>query len=290
MRVLVVAHVFYPQYWQELLTCIRNVGPDATIITFVDEASVEAARRDLPEATFLRSENRGFDIWPFLQALTTVNLNDYDVIVKLHTKRDIIRDDAYVFNHFRFNGSVWRNWLLSFCRTPQAWRRTLSLLNRSSIGMVADRHVIVRRRDLPWPPPRKCFDDAVAEVRSVAGCRAFDPSSAQYAAGTMFVVRAEPLRFLLQRGFTAESFDVSGHEREGTMLYAHVVENMFGLAVSAVGMRIEAVNGPLWWCRLYGPLLRFLFRVKETRRRRLVKVCGVTVGWRRIKPASLSHL
>jgi len=114
----------------------------------------------------------------------------------------------------------------------------------------------------------------------VPGCLAFDEWTAQYVSGTMFAARPEPLRFLLKRGFYADRFDVSGHERDGTMLYAHVVENLLGLAVSAVGMRIVAFNGALWWRRLYAPFLRFVFRVKETRRRRLVKVFGLTVGWK----------
>lgn len=282
MRTLVIAHVFYPQFWKGLLNCIRNVGVEAdVIVTYVDEASVAEARRDLPKATFLPCENRGFDVWPFFRALATVDLARYDCVVKLHTKRDIVREHEWVFNNCRFNGAVWRDHLLAFCRTPQAWAKTSRRLSEPGVGMVADRHVIVRRRDLPWEPARKCFDDAVAEIRAFPGCRDFDEASAQYVSGTMFAARVEPLRLLLERGFSADRFDVSGHERDGTILYAHVVENLFGLAVSAVGQRIEAFNGSLGWRRLYAPCLRALFRVKETRRRRLVKVLGVPVWWSR---------
>jgi len=279
-RTLVVAHVYYPQFWEELRDCIGNVGTEAdVIVTYVDEASVVAARRDLPQATFLLCENRGFDIWPFLKALATVDLDRYRCVVKLHTKRDIVQDREWVFNHCRFNGAAWRNHLLAFCRTPEAWRRTSVRLSEPGVGMVADRHVIVRRRDFPWEEVRQCFDDAVGEVRTIDGCGAFDSRVAQYVSGTMFASRVEPLRFLLRRGFSAALFDTSGHERDGHILYAHRVENMFGLAVSAVGLRIEAFNGSLWWRRLYAPVVRFVFRVKETRRRRLVKVLGVPVWW-----------
>lgn len=281
MRTLIVAHVFYPWFWPELAACIRNIDGDRDlIVTYVDGTSVVEARQNFPEAKFLLCENRGFDVWPFLQAVASVDLKAYDCIVKLHTKRDIEKDCDWGFNNCRFNGSAWRNYLLSFCRTPDAWRRTRAQLVRPGVGMVADRHVIVRRRDFPWASVRACFDDAVSDIRILPGCRQFDVRTAQYVSGTMFVSRPEPIAFLMRKKFSPEMFDVSSHDREGQIIYAYRVENMFGLAVSAVGMRIASFNGSLRWRRLYAPALRALFRVKETRRRKIVKVLGVPVYWR----------
>ena len=281
MKTLVVAHIYYPQLWPELAECIRNIdGERDLMVTFIDDASVIAAKSDFPEAKFFKSENRGFDIWPFLQAVATVDLSAYDCIVKLHTKRDVEKECDWSFNNCRFNGSLWRNHLLAFCRTPEAWRRTRARLSEPGTGMVADRHVIVRRRDFPWASVRACFDDAVADIRSIPGCKPFDARTAQYVSGTMFAVRPEPLVFLLRKTFSPELFDVSSHDREGQIVYAYLVENLFGLAVSAVGMRLDAFSGSLRWRRFYAPLLRALFRVKETRRRQMVKVLGVPVLWR----------
>ena len=281
MRVLVIAHVFYPQFWPELASCIRNITDQRdVVVTFVDEASVVEARRDFPEAKFLKCENRGFDIWPFICALRTIDLGGYDAVVKLHTKRDIVRDHDWSFNNCRFNGPAWRNHLLSFCRTREAWERTARRLSEPGVGMVADRHVVVRRRDFPWKEVRTCFDDAVTEIRTIPGCLPFDEGSAQYVSGTMFACRSEPLEFLLKRGFRGEMFDVSSHDRDGTILYAHRVENLFGLAVSATGLCIAAFNGSLRWRRIYAPVMRVVCRVKETRNRRMVKVFGLPVWWR----------
>ena len=280
MRTLVVAHVYYPQLWAELADCIRNVdGERDLIVTYVDEASVAEARRDFPTARFFKSKNRGFDIWPFLLAVASVDLSAYDCIVKLHTKRDIVKDHDWCFNDCRFNGPAWRNFLLSFCRTPDAWRRTRAQLVRPDVGMVADRHVIVRRRDFPWSSVRACFDEAVADIRAISGCRPFDAGAAQYVSGTMFACRPEPLEFLLKKAFSPDAFEASSHDRDGQIVYAYRVENMFGLAVSAVGMRIASFSGSLRWRRIYAPVLRAFFRVKETRRHRIVKVLGIPVFW-----------
>jgi len=250
LKVLVVAHVFYPEHWKELLACIHNLGPAADVlVTFVDEAAVAEARRDLPHARFLLCENRGFDVWPFLRAVQEAGLAKYDLVVKLHTKRDIDPKLRFRFNKLRFDGPAWRERLLAFCRTPEAWRRTLRRFEDPSVGMVAERDVIVRRRDVTRADAVLAFDAALREVFALGGC----PVSArggQFVAGTMFAVRSDVLRFLLAHGFRSEEFVPSAHVKVEDLEYAHVVERMFGLAVSACGQRVVAFNGSLFWRRL----------------------------------------
>lgn len=255
MKILVVAHVFYPQLWPELADCIRNVTERKdVVITFVDEASVVEARKDFPDARFVLCENRGYDIWPFVRALQSTDLASYDVIVKLHTKRDIVDGIRYHFNHAVFNGSAWRDFLLAFVKTPEAWRRTRALLLKRGVGMVADRHVVMRRRDVRIERTRQSFD-AAAEFLGL------DPKSVrrsgQYVAGTMFAAKPAALRPLLEEPLAAEMFDPpAGHLTE---TFAHVMERALGLSVTAAGLRIASFNGSLWlrrvWYRL-GELIR----------------------------------
>ncbi len=247
MRLLAVVHVFYRELWPELLTCIRNLGENCeVIVTHVDEAAVAQARRDLPAARFVLCENRGFDIWPFLSVLREADLDRYDAVVKLHTKRDIDFGFDFRFNGCHFNGPAWRERLLSFCRTPDAWRRTVRQLARADVGMVAERHVIVGRRHVPWAHAERAFDLACAELPGLGGACGVSPSRGRYVAGTMFAAKAEPLRLLLRRGFAADLFPVSAHVRPDDCQYAHVVERLMGLAVGACGMRIAAFNGWRW--------------------------------------------
>ena len=247
MKVLVVAHVFYPQLWPELADCIRNVTERKdVVITFVDEASVVEARKDFPDARFVLCENRGYDVWPFVSALRTVDLSGYDAVVKLHTKRDIVDGIRYHFNHAVFNGSAWRDFLLAFVKTPEAWRRTRALLLKRGVGMVADRHVVMRRRDVRIERTRQSFD-AAAEFLGL------DPESVhrsgQYVAGTMFAAKPAALRPLLEKPLAAEMFDPpEGHLTE---TFAHIMERALGLSVSAAGLRIVAFNGPLGLRRLW---------------------------------------
>ena len=254
MRTLVVLHVYYPRLWPELAECVRNIdGTRDIVVTYGDEAAVEAARRDYPEARFLKCENRGYDIWPFVAALQSVDLSAYDAVVKLHTKRDIDDATRYEFNHAVFNGSAWRDYLLGFVKTPAAWRRTCRLLAKPGVGMVAERHVVMRRRDVPVERTKRSFD-AAAEFLGL------DPAavrkSGQYVAGTMFAVKPAALRPLLAKPLAAGMFDPpAGHLTE---TFAHVMERALGLSVGAAGLRIGAFNGSLALRRAWYRLRRIM--------------------------------
>jgi len=279
MRILVIVHVFYPEMWPELADCIRNVGVADLVVTYVDEDSVRQARLDFPTARFVACENRGYDVWPFLKALKTVDVLSYDIVVKLHTKRDLICPKKDVVGHTLLNGSAWRNHLLAFVRTPDAWARTLRKFDDPRVGLVADRHVIFLRRDGLKAKYCESFDAAVRELTDEWHLPA--RSSGRFVGGTMFAVRAQALRPFLEREFTPEMFGVSaGHDAE---TYAHVLERMFGLAVGAQGYRVVAFNGSVTWRRVGHVVGKFFFDSRRSDRRRSIRICGVTVYLKRLE-------
>ena len=249
MKTAVIVHVFYRDMWPELAECIRSIdGERDVVVTCVDPAAGEAALPDFPDARVVVCENRGFDVWPFLRALAGLRLRDYGAIVKLHTKRDIRFGFDCHFNGCDFNGPNWRNRLLAFCRTPEAWRRARAALSSRGVGMVADADLIVRRRDVSRADAKTAFDLAFGEMARFGG-RPLARDSAQFVAGTMFAVRPEPMELLLERGFDADMFAPSAHVDVDDMEYAHVVERLFGFAVQACGLRIAAFDRSLCWHR-----------------------------------------
>lgn len=262
MRIAVVAHVYYPELWPELAVCIRNIGGDHDLyVSYSDEDRIACVRRDFPAAHFVRCENCGFDVWPFLKVLRTMDLNGYDLVVKLHTKRDVNFDGDFRINGCRLNGAAWRNRLLSFCRDAEAWREALSQFDDSRAGMVADGGLIVRRNDLKWDVTRQCYDRAVREMCAVPGVGIPTDGSCPYVSGTMFAVRAEPLRLLLRKHFAAGDFQPSEHAADGgfIMQYAHVVEHLLGFCVAAAGLEIVPARRSLpqvVLTRLSAPLKR----------------------------------
>ena len=279
MKVLVVAHVFYPELWPELAGCICNIVDCDLTVTYVDEASVAEARRDFPRARFLLCENCGYDVWPFLKAVQSVDLAGYDLVVKLHTKRDVDLPRKAEVGYTVLNGSRWRDYLLAFVRTPGAWAKTIARFADPSIGMVADRHVVFRRCDAKREAHGGSFDTAVRELNEKWGI----PSkrNGRFVGGTMFAVRAPILARLVARPFSAEMFGASGgHENE---TYAHVLERMFGLVVSGLGFRVEGFDGSVAVRRFWAAVGKFFFDSRRTERRRSIRLCKITVYLRRLQ-------
>jgi len=276
---LAVVHLFYVDIWPELADCIRNVGPCDIVVTCQDERAAEVARRDFPDAKLMPVENRGFDVWPFFQVLRATDLSKYDVIVKLHTKRDC----ESFFNGRFFRGSEWRDSLLGFCRTPEAWRRTQELLADAEVGMVAGHDVIVHRRVFPRGHLRRSFDLARRKVEELSGKSA---AGGGFVAGTMFAAKPVVFAALKPERFTAADFPVRQYHTVET--FAHRCERMLGLAVRASGLKLVPFDQGLlamaveirWRIFLRG-LKRFFYQRKITNSGHLlVKVCKITV-WRR---------
>lgn len=280
-RTLVVVHVFYPERWSELAERIRNIASwRDLVITYVDEAAVREARADFPEAEFLQVENRGWDVWPFLQVIRAADLDKYDRVVKLHTKRDVPVE--WCCNDAWLGGRRWRERLLGFLADARAWRRTLRRLADPKVGMVADRQVVFTGN--AQSDDAGIYDRAVAEMREATGVAV---TGGRYVAGTMFAVKPAALRALLAREFSAGQFEkpVPGEN----FTYAHVLERMFGVAVSAAGMRVEAFNGSVTFRRLYydrrsrlGAVVRFFWTWRIKYGELTVKVFKLKVFRRRL--------
>ena len=274
MRVAAIVHVYYPEMWPELAACVRNVGACDLVVTYVDEASVAAARQDFPSARFLRCENRGYDVWPFVTALRGLDLGRYDLVVKLHTKRNIDRAHVFAMGGAALNGSAWRDLLLGFARTPEAWAKTLAAFDDPKVGMVAGRQVVFGRKE----SGKACYDAALRELNGRFAIPA--RRGGLFVGGTMFAVRADLLRPFADFPFTAEMFAAGGGHESTT--YAHLMERMLGLAVGGRGFRIEGYDGSVRWHRFWVALGRFFFDSRWSDRRRSIRICGITVYRRRL--------
>lgn len=283
MKILCVTHVFYPNFWPELAACIRNIDePFDLVVTYVDETKgiPEMVRRDFPQAKLILCENRGFDVWPFLKALGDADIGSYDIIVKLHTKRDVEASHPLIFNHRNYLGARWRNYLLGFIRKPSDWAVTKARFADQGVGMVADARVILRKNDVPWKTPRATAAMAVEFTEKLYGRKIAE--NAQFVAGTMFAARPSVFRRLLAHGWSADDFCAS--VRDGTEQTAHLLERVMGTVVYAEGMRIEPCHGTLAGSRFRACLVGaaravglFLFDAHRVKDRLIVKVFRISI-------------
>ncbi|MCU0262806.1 MAG: rhamnan synthesis F family protein [Candidatus Nanopelagicales bacterium] len=222
-RVLVIAHVYYPELWDELAAGIARIpGQVDVVVTLVAgradhlAGSIEAR---FPGADVRVLANQGRDVWPLLQVLD--RLPGHDAVLKVHTKRS---------PHMR-NGDSWRRALLAeLVGSTGRIESILGLLATDlRIGIVAPARNVLGREFLG--PNRRRVESLAQQGR-----RTFDPDALWFPAGSMFWTRPEVLLPLAEVGLTAQDFGPETAAVDGTL--AHAVERYIGVLAHTQDMAV----------------------------------------------------
>lgn len=280
-RILVHAHFFYENIAPEITDCIRNFvevcGEESVeiVATYPDVKPEFAALLPrllpFPKVKIIEVPNRGYDIAPFVcEVLNKYPLDNYDYIVKLHTKRDV---NSIISFRPTF-GSHWRRTLLRFCATPKKVRQSLAAFTRyPKLGMLAASRFI----DYASSTYELYTRREVCDYLQNLNLRARTPISV---AGTIFMVRARLFKPLVEH-YTWDDFaTITPKDAHKELKLAGVLELVFPYCTTAQGYAITEGYYPLvlaklgyhlWACPLYimrqiMTLIRKLFGKKNVAR------------------------
>lgn len=221
--VAVFAHVYYPEIWREMseLLAQRLTVPFQLILTspYSEDQIVVPRTPVLVSSRFVRVENRGRDILPFLVSLA--NMEDFDIGIKLHTKKSPQRED----------GALWRADILKSI-LPQN-RGATEIIDRMRsdprIGFVAPEDFCLSVR--PW-----ILQNAAALHKAISAIGGHlidrDLDDAFFAAGSMFWFRRSALVPLAAPDLQS-LFEPEEGQFDGTM--AHATERLFPVVARRQG-------------------------------------------------------
>ena len=275
-------HIFYPELWPALKDCLLNIRPYPfdLFVTMVTEHA--AVRADIlacfPKARVSIVENRGYDVGPFIWALKQVRLDDYSLVVKVHTKRDM--PVGSLLGTVNVGGSRWRRYALSFLQTPQTVARCIkAFADDDRLGMVADARLILAKDTAP---------QSTKVARDLLQSVGLTPQRMDFVAGTMFMARAKMLAPLTKLKLSVADTPDGYHQQMGA---AHAMERFLGGLVWAQGYRIADVFsrhprvGPAW--DIARKISLFLFKQKVDKHGRYsIRICRLPVFVRRPRPTS----
>ena len=229
---LVHIHLYYDFLYEELKQCLLNIKDYNEIDLYVTlPKHVEEIENDIKSSfdnvNIIIAENLGYDVAPFVDVLSRVNLEDYSYVIKLHTKRDVPSSAS----RFWFKGAKWRNMLLKFVKTKENFKRVLDRFeNDRTIGMHG--------------PVTSTFnfitDDKIGHKKSnrfIQNNICKNKRYYRFVAGTMFMVKAELLKPIQKLNLKYSDFDVPDVSHEDCQL-AHMLERAFGYLVYSSGYRI----------------------------------------------------
>ncbi len=271
MKMLVHIHIYYPEMWNELKHCLGIIKQKiectaiVTMSTPNDELVADIKSYDC-SINIKIVENRGYDVGPFIDILNNVDLDMYDYIVKLHTKRNIDTSPWYI-NGYDEGDYKWRQNLLSFCSCSENFHKTLQLLNNEKTGMVSYYKLITRNAHP--------FTNVMSEVLNMT-----QPSRSLYVSGTMFIVKSHIFK-PLQHKFSINDFTQCDRKEQNSL--AHKFECIFGNIVYSAGYEIKSFDGKkqsFFHGFLY-KIKRFVYYRKSTPEKTTVKILGFPLYSRR---------
>lgn len=276
IKIAIILHIFYYEYVDELLQAVSNFEDiDREIFITIPESLIHyknVLKRKFQCKNLFVVNNVGYDIYPFIKVVDTLNLDEYDYICKLHTKRDM-PENVYL-KGLHIPGNSWRRALLTFVSTKTNVRKTIDQFKNKDVGLVAYHQVLC---DDKHDSEKKLYPTIKNTMRKL--CLP-DVQEKKFVAGTMFAVRASLLKYL-QSQFKEDDFgepDIEHNKQD----FAHVMERCLGFAVLAQGYKIvsfDKKDADLEY--LKSKMKSVLFCKKYTTHHIIIRIFGIPIFYKK---------
>lgn len=223
----VVIHAWYPEVLPEILTALKASTLDWRILVTTGTGKRAEVERCLAAAGLQADvrvfDNRGRDILPFLHVADELLDAGQQVVLKLHTKRSVHRG----------NGDAWRAELLESLLSPERAGKLCTAFDDTSLGLVMPEGHLQSTRDFMG-----ANQSGIDHLLRRTGMRwENDGRDLQFPAGSMFWIRLEMLRPLLDAQLSDEEFEPEVGQLDGTL--AHAIERLIGLLAHDASLRID---------------------------------------------------
>jgi lipopolysaccharide biosynthesis protein len=283
-KILIHVHVYYVKSWYKIEKCLKKIMADksnevkilTTVSAVIDDSDLyKIEKTGIPNMSLIRVPNDGYDIQPFFLLLKSVSLEQYDYLIKLHTKNDVYGIDVKSNGRY-ISRAQWSNFLMdAIASTPKAFKENINKMQADpAIGMIGSSYFISKVSSSDEEEKR-----LIADFAHKLGADKI--SESQYVAGTMFIVRTSILKPLIASGMVNEEFEHSESRKLGGTK-AHAIERILGILVTLSKKTIVGYDKSLWkdliTSSLAHALRRFTFDKRITSNGRvLVRICRIPV-------------
>ena len=223
-RPCAVVHVWYVEILDELMAALSASRLEWRIILTTTAEHEAAVRAYLAQSGLTAEveifENRGRDILPFLRVADRLLNENVQLVLKLHTKRSTHRGD----------GSRWRNDVVAKLTTADRAKYIVqAFAHRPELGLVAPEEHVLQLGSF-WGANKAIADRLAVRLGLPHGTL---DRTYGFIAGSMFWVRLESLRPLLDAHLGLWEFEAEAGQTDGTL--AHAIERIIGPAAASAG-------------------------------------------------------
>ena len=232
-RILVVLHLFYMDAWPSIKRYLENLSPYRydLVVTYItghyDPAVLDKVREFKTDVKFAEYENKGYDIGGFIDILSKIDLRDYDIVYKLHSK-GIGRDFIYIYDQVFKKADWFLNLFDGILGEINVHRAVNRLMNKPEVGLVASANLIVED-----PPHKKAFTRSRAAELQIP-----IQENYHYVAGSCFAIQAPLLSCIQDLHLSIDSFEST---KRGFFSIAHALERIVCACTEPQGKRLSGI-------------------------------------------------
>lgn len=260
-RLLVIFHIYYHDqidYFIDKLTNINNCDWDLMVTWSQRNEATESKLKEFrKDVRFMEVENVGYDVWPFIKAIRTIDISEYEYILKVHTK-NVDTGNIHKLNGLRLQGESWRNTLVdSLLKSRSHFTKCLDAFEDPKTGLVCS-YEMYTSLSHKRAEDRHLLDSEEARIGIT------EPGH-HFCAGTMFIVRSRCLEKIRKARLDAGMWGLAKSHSKGSL--AHVYERIFGTAVKDSGYIIKRIptytisSSRVYTHKHISPLFKFLVNV-----------------------------
>ncbi len=226
-KLAIVIHAFYLDVFNEIMAMIIP-DKDTSFKFFItcpanlkDEIESKLKKTN-SQFTIMEVDNHGRDILPFLNILPLVFNENFEVVLKIHTKRS---------NHLN-KENLWRTTILEELIGGDNIATAINIFEKNPhIGMIGPANNI-----LPMSLYYGGNASTVELLCEQMNLTKQQMSNFQFVAGSMFYARKEVLIPVLKLGLNSQDFEKEDNQLDSTM--AHAVERIFSAGLIVSGLKL----------------------------------------------------
>ncbi len=238
-RIIVHLHLYYLDQTDMLIEKLNNIknlcNLDLIVTMREKNPDIESKiKTSFPNAKIIMVKNVGADIWPFIVMLNSVNLDDYDYLVKIHTKRFVkVRNSRMPETKLKTTGLKWRDYLLDFFKPKNFIKCLNSFKTDKKLGMVSSYPVIFKDFEKYGEGNPTCL-----KTRDLLNKLNYK-TKISYVSGTIFMARAK--LFNVVKNLRFKESDFGEFESGISNQLPHVMEQLLCSCVLGQGYEIRDV-------------------------------------------------
>ncbi|XNJ81410.1 rhamnan synthesis F family protein [Vibrio cyclitrophicus] len=218
-KVAVILHLYYESCWEEIDYYLSNIEEPVDLYISLGDRVSEITENKLllkyPNAVIYKLPNVGRDIAPFIHIFKSIDIDKYEAICKIHSKK----------SKHRVDGALWRNYLLGrLLGSPRKVKLIREKINGFNVGMISpflhrlcSNNYINNNQEL--------LSKLIETHGEIYGSVSFD-----FVGGSMFWFKPQALKPLLF--LDIGSFELENNQLDGTL--AHAIERYLGYVVLKV--------------------------------------------------------